>query len=85
MKYKLKMAIIDFLKNNWFKLGILIVLAVGVGAWIKFQYETLRIERYQVEQSAMSFMAKYGSLPNEVVGSKELLKFRSHFWNLFNY
>lgn len=76
--------VMNFSKNNWFNLGILIIFSIGVGSWIKFQYETLKIERYKAEQSAFNW-ASDSSLGRRLIGSKELGKFASHFWDLFDY
>ena len=74
----------NWVKKNWFKLGILILGTIFIIGSLFIQMKEARIKKYQAEQSAINWAWSDQNAIN-IVGQKEKDNFKKHFWNLFDY
>jgi hypothetical protein len=74
----------NWLKQNWFKLSILIAAVLAIAWWEIIQWKYYELERYQTQQSAMNWAWTDGRA-RDIVGTKEGQAFKQSFWGLFNH
>lgn len=74
-----------FLKQNWFKLGLLISVLVLVLGFLVIDYKEYKLQRFTAERATIDWAtANTGSSLNKLLGTKEIKNFKNHFWSLFN-
>ncbi|MDP3792943.1 MAG: hypothetical protein Q8Q89_04440 [bacterium] len=75
----------NWLKENWFKLGMLIVATSFVIGFIFINYQEYNLERVKIEMDALEWATKNAPHSFEkFIGRRELENFEKQYWRLFN-
>jgi len=74
-----------FLKQNWFKLGLLVIALIFVLGFLVINYKEYLLHRFAAEKTTIEWATENaGNSFDKLIGSRELINFRNHLWNLFN-
>lgn len=72
----------NWLKENWFKLGVLILVTIFVFKFLALKTQEINIKKFQAEQSAINWAIEKET--KTLVGQREINSFKKYFWEFIN-